>query len=53
MNKRESIRKTALVTNFLIGIGALFGGAMALLPGVTDAMGMASDTLKHAPFKTF
>lgn len=53
MNKMDTIKKTALVINFVIGIGALFGGAMALLPGMTDAMGMTSDTLKHAPFKTF
>lgn len=54
MNKRiEIVKKIAIVSNFFIGVGALFGGAVALIPGATESMGMTTDVLRNAPFKTF
>jgi hypothetical protein len=51
-NRMKLVRRALLILHFFIGIGAMFGGSMAILfpegPG-----GMPTDTLKNSPFSDF
>lgn len=42
-----------IVINIFCGIGALFGGSLALSVGHQTIMGVSHELLKNAPFKTF
>lgn len=47
------IRRLLLVLNFLIGIGGMAGGTLALLPEVQAAAGINDTLLVNSPFATF
>lgn len=48
----KSVRRALLILHFFIGIGAMFGGLMAILNPEGPA-GMPTDALKNSPFSDF
>lgn len=39
--------------SFILGIGAILGAFLALIPGATERMGITNDMLKFSPFTNF
>lgn len=49
----EKIYRAQLVILFIVGIGALLGGAMAISDPYGVTFGMPTDALKNGPFTSF
>lgn len=52
-NTIKKIETIGLFSNFLMIIGAFSGSVIALVPKLTDSVGLDTTILKYSPFKTF
>jgi vacuolar-type H+-ATPase subunit I/STV1 len=51
-NRKEAMNKLLILLHFFVGIGALYGGGVAVLNPV-NPMGISVDVLQNSPFSSF